>query len=127
MANTIKTMRVVAKDGKVVFKGWPRFLAAWRAGKMKNQTHDEVLRAAQEDITFSLACFLVGAERNCYFCYSWDWTAKDGSLDWYPEFDKPLGEPRGDAVQDGWIFKREFKHAAVFVDLENRTAKIDWR
>ena len=128
MANTIKTMRLAAKDGKVVvFKGWPRFLAAWRAGKMKKQTHDEVLRAAQQEIAFSLACFLVGAEQNCYFCYSWGWTANDGSLDWYPEFDKPLGEPRGEAIQDGWTFQREFKHAAVFVDLESRTAKIDWR
>jgi hypothetical protein len=128
MANTIKTMRVAAKDGKVIiFKGWPRFLSAWRAGKMKNKPHDEVLRTAQKDITFPLACFLVGAEPNCYFCYSWGWTAKDGSLDWYPQFDKPLGPPKGDAVQKGWTFQREFKHASVFVDLENRTAKIDWR
>lgn len=128
MANTIKTMRAAAKDGKVIiFKGWPRFLAAWRAGKMKNKPHDEVFRRAQKDITFPLACFLVGAESNCYFCYSWGWTAKDGSLDWYPQFDKPLGPPKGDAVQKGWTFQREFEHASVFVDLENRTAKIDWR
>jgi hypothetical protein len=128
MANTIKTMRAAAKDGKVIiFKGWPRFLAAWRAGKMKNKPHDEVLLTAQKEITFPLACFLVGAEPNCYFCYSWGWTANDGSLDWYPQFDKPLGPPKGDAVQKGWTFQREFEHASVFVDLENRTAKIDWR
>ena len=47
---------------------------------MKNKTHDEVLRAAQKEITFPLACFLVGAEPNCFFCYSWGWTAKDGAL-----------------------------------------------
>ena len=128
MANTIKTMRAAAKEGKVIiFKGWPRFLAAWRAGKMKNKPHDEVLLTAQKEIMFPLACFLVGAEPNCYFCYSWGWTAKDGSLDWYPQFDKPLGPPKGDAVQKGWTFQREFEHASVFVDLENRTAKIDWR
>ena len=128
MANTIKTMRSAAKDGKVIiFKGWPRFLSAWRAGKMENKKHAEVLRSAQEDVTFPLACFLIGAEPNCYFCYSWGWNAEDGSLDWYPEFDKPLGPPEGDAVQEGWTFKREFEHASVFVDLDNSTAKIDWR
>lgn len=128
MANTIKTMRAAAKEGKVIiFKGWPRFLADWRAGKLKNKSHEEVLRIAQEDITFPLACFLVGAEQHCYFCYSWGWTANDGSLDWYSQFDKPLGPPKGEAVQTGWTFQREFKHAKVFVDLENRTANIDWR
>ncbi len=94
---------------------------------MKKNRHDEVLRAAKKDITFPLACFLTGAEPNCYFCYSWGWNPEDGSLDWYPELDKPLGPPKGDAVQKDWTFQREFEHASVFVDLENRTAKIDWR
>ena len=81
MANTIKTMRVAAKDGKVIiFKGWPRFLAAWRAGKMKGASHDEVLLAARKDITFPLACFLVGAEPNCFFCYTWGWD-RPGRID----------------------------------------------
>ncbi len=128
MASTIKTMQKTAKDGKIIiFKGWPRFLRAWRAGKMKKNRHDEVLRAAKKDITFPLACFLTGAEPNCYFCYTWGWNPQEGSLDWYSELDKPLGPPKGDAVQKGWTFQREFEHASVFVDLENRTAKIDWR
>ncbi|GAB6166379.1 hypothetical protein JCM19992_23790 [Thermostilla marina] len=128
MANTIKTMQEAAKDGKIIiFKGWPRFLAAWRSGKMKTTPHDEVLRMARNDITFPLACFLIGAQPHCYFCYSWGWNPEEGSLDWYPEFDKPLGPPKGDAVQKDWTFEREFQHAHVFVDLENRTAEIDWR
>jgi hypothetical protein len=128
MATTIKTMQKAAKDGKIIiFKGWPRFLGAWRAGKMKKTPHDEVLRAAQKDITFPLACFLAGAEPNCYFCYSWGWNPENGSLDWYPEFDKPLGSPKGLANREGFIYRREFTHASVFVDLEKKTAKIDWR
>jgi len=128
MANTMKTMQTAAKGGKIIiFKGWPRFLGAWRAGKMKNMPHDEVPRAARKDITFPLACFLAGAERNCYFCYSWGWNPEDGALDWYPEFDKPLGPPKDDAVQKGWTFQREFEHATVYVNLATRRAKIDWR
>lgn len=71
MANTIKTMQKAAKDGMIIiFKGWPRFLRAWRDGKMKKTPHDEILRMAQKDITSPLACFLAGAEPNCYFCYT---------------------------------------------------------
>ena len=51
---------------------------------------------------------------------------KDIWFDWYPEFDKPLGPPLGDAIRNGWTYQREFEHASVFVDLENKTAKIDW-
>ncbi len=94
---------------------------------MKKIPHDEVLRAAQKDITFPLACFLVGAEPNCYFCYSWGWNPENGALDWYPEFDKSLGPPKGRANREGFTYRREFTHASVFVDLENKTAKIDWR
>lgn len=45
----------------------------------------------------------------------------------YPEFDKPLGEPKGDATRGGWTYTREFEHASVVVDLEKKTAKIDWK
>lgn len=78
-------------------------------------------------ITFPLACFLVGAERHCYFCYTWGWLGKYGTFDWYPEFDKPLGPPKGEAVRNGWTYQREFEHASVFVDLEQKTARINWK
>lgn len=48
-------------------------------------------------------------------------------FDWYPEFDKPLGAPKGDAKRDRFKYTREFEHASVFVDLEKKTAKIDWK
>ncbi len=128
MANTIKTMETAAKDGKIIiFKGWPRFLRAWRLGEMRQTPHDNILSQARRDITFPLACFLIGAEPYCYFCYSWGWEPNQGSLDWYPVLDKPLGPPKGDAIQKGWTFSRQYQHASVFVDLENAVARIDWR
>lgn len=127
MANTIETMRKASKDGKIViFKGWPQF--TWHtAPEIMKKPHDEQLRLAREQITFPLACFLVGAERHCYFCYTWGWLGEYGTFDWYPEFDKPLGEPKGEAIRKGWTFQREFKHALVLVDVEKKTAQIDWR
>ena len=50
-----------------------------------------------------------------------------GALEWYPEFDKPLGEPLNDMVQEGWELSREYTHASVRVDLEFKEAEILWR
>ena len=127
MANTLETMRKAAQDGEIViFKAWPGF-TWWSDKEMMKKPHEEVHRVASENITFPLACFLIGAERNCYFCYTWGWLGEYGTFDWYPEFDKPLGPPKGKVIRKGWTYQREFAHASVFLDLEKKTAKIDWK
>ena len=68
----------------------------------------------------------MAAESHCYFCYTWGYTEDDGTFDWYPEFDKLLGAPTGEAKRTGWAYEREFAHAAVFVDLDKQTARIEW-
>jgi len=127
LANTIETMRKAAQSGKIViFKGWPQF--TWRTDpEFMKRPHEEQHRLASEQILFPLACFLVGAEKHCYFCYTWGWNPEHGTFDWYPEFDKKLGEPRGPATREGWTYRREFAHASVFVDLEAKKATIDWK
>jgi len=127
MASTIETLGKASRDGKiVVFKGWPGF--TWFSdAEMMKKPHEEVHKVAAERITFPLACFLAGAGEHCYFCYTWGWLGEYGTFDWYPEFDRPLGPPKGDAVRAGWTFRREFAHASVFVDLEKKTGRIDWR
>ena len=50
-----------------------------------------------------------------------------GAFDWYPEFDRPLGPPKGEAKRDDWTYHREFEHASVFVNLDKETAKITWK
>jgi len=89
--------------------------------------HAELVKLAQEYINFPLAGFLVGAGPNCYFQYTWGWSPDYGTFDWYPEFDKPLGPPKGEAVRNGYVYTREFEHASVFVDLEKKIGKIDWK
>ena len=49
-----------------------------------------------------------------------------GCLEWYPEFDKKLGSPLAQAEQTGWILRRDFKHASVWVNLETKQAEIKW-
>ena len=127
MANTLELMHKAAQGGKtIVFKAWPGF-TWWSDKEMMKKPHAEQHRVARERITFPLACFLVGAGPNCYFCYTWGWLGEYGTFDWYPEFDKPLGPPKGKAVRKGWTYRREFAHASAFVDLEKKTAKIDWK
>ena len=125
LASTIEVMRKAARDDKIViFKGWPGF-TWWSDKELMKKPHEEQLRVAREQIIFPLACFLTGAGRHCYFCYTWGWLGEYGTFDWYPEFDKKLGAPKGEATRDGWIFRRDFEHVSVFVDVEKKTAKIN--
>lgn len=126
IAAFFEATHAAAQDGKIVLlKGWPGF--SYREPEVNKTPHDELVRLAKERITFSLACFLVAAEPNCYFCYTWGYREKHGTFDWYPEFDKPLGPPQGEAKTDGWKYRREFAHASVSVNLETKTARIDWK
>ena len=130
MVNTLGAMRHAARAGKIiVFKAWPDFTMKRRkdAAFRKRLSMDKIRIEARKDILFPLACFLLAVEQNCYFCYTWGWNPDQGSLEWYPEFDQPLGPPQGDAIRDGWTFRREFEHAAVFVDMESHSARIDWK
>ena len=126
IAAFFEATHAAAQDGKiVVLKGWPGF--SYREPEVNKTPHDELVLLAKERITFSLACFLVAAEPNCYFCYTWGYREKHGTFDWYPEFDKPLGPPQGEAKKDGWTYQREFAHASVSLNLETRTTKIEWK
>jgi hypothetical protein len=73
-----------------------------------------------------LACFLVAAQEDAYFCYSWGYRENHGSLVDYPESHRRLGAPKQDAQCDGWIYTRTFEHADVWVDVSRRTARIRW-
>lgn len=122
----METMAIAAEKGKfVVLKGWPGF--TWLDSAMMKRPHEELLELARRNITFPLACFLVAARPGSFFCYSWGYTDRHGTLDVYPELERPLGPPLGDAQRSGWTFRREFPHASVFVDVKAKTARIEWR
>ena len=122
----IDSMTFAAKKGKfVVLKGWPGF--SWLDPGAKDKPREEQLRLARERITFPLACFLIGAQAGCHFCYSWGYTETMGGLDSYPEWQRPLGPPKADAVWNGLTATREFAHASVWVNLSTREARINWK
>ena len=103
-------------------KGWSGFTFIDHEAMKKPLK--EKRRIAKESLLFPLACFLAGAQENCYFIYNWGYRMENGCLQWYPEFDRPLGEPLGEMARDGWKLRREYKHASVWVDLESKEADI---
>ncbi|MFZ5829438.1 MAG: putative glycoside hydrolase [Planctomycetota bacterium] len=125
MRADLESLALAAERGKMaVLKGWPGF--TWLDADMMRRPHAELLQTAREQITFPLACFLVAAQPQTYFCYSWGYRETHGMLDRYPEFERPLGAPKGPAVWKGMTATREFASAAVAVDLEKRTARVEW-
>jgi hypothetical protein len=122
----LDSLALAAAKGKfVVLKGWPGF--NWTDTAMMQRPHAELLQLARERITFPLACFLVAAQPGSHFCYSWGYREEHGMLESYPELERPLGPPQGEATWRGLTATREFAHASVFVDLTTQQARIDWR
>lgn len=126
MLKDIEEMEKAGKAGKiVVFKAWPEF--SWLDTEEMKKPLEEKRKIAEENIVFPLAAFLVGAQKNSYFIYNWGYRMEMGSLEWYPDFDRKLGKPKGDATRVDWTLNREFESASVEVNLETREAEIDWK
>lgn len=126
MLQDLLAMQQAAQSGKiVVLKSWPGF--SFTDAEFMRKPLAEKRKHAQNNLTFPLACFLAAAEKNCYFLYNWGYRLENGCLEWYPEFDKPLGAPQGVMQRDGWKLSREYEHASVWVDLQTREASINWR
>lgn len=129
--NQIKAVQTAAKEGRVVVcKSWPRYYFRNNDKYPKDENgkidYGLMYKHSQEDILFPLACYLVAAGKHTYFCYSYGWSYKDG-FEWdYDEYHKKLGEPKGDAVKDGDVYTREFKHAKVKLDISRKKAEIEW-
>jgi len=101
-----------AKARKIVlYKGWPDHNINWLNKEFMARSADEKEAVAREMITYPLACYLIGARENSWFCYGWGYNIADGQLVEYPEYSRKLGMPKSEAAREGWIFHREFKHA----------------
>ncbi|MEP4077225.1 putative glycoside hydrolase [Haloferula sp.] len=126
----VSDMESIVQAGRagkmLVVKGWPDVDFNWMNGEKMREPYAELAKEAEEKMTFSLACFLVAAQEHSYFCYSWGYREVHGSLVDYGQFQKPLGKPKGDAVREGWTFRRSFENAEVWVDVEKRKATIKW-
>lgn len=86
-------------------------------------------------LDYLLAIFLVCAEKYSYVYPhdGYDVNNVRGSsaskvwLKTFPQYDKPLGPPKGPAKQEGYIYTRSFEQVDVWLDIENQKARLDWK
>jgi hypothetical protein len=131
MAKGIAAIQTAARKGKII---------AFTIGMGEN--NDTALgidesrssvsnsEAVRQRFIYSLALFLVCAEKQSYFMPSNGYGVDGGSNPlWmyeFPEYAYPLGAPKGRAVKKGTTYRREFKHARVRVDIQTEKAEIIW-
>ena len=104
-------------------------------GDLNPEKTDEIRKGLGKNDNYSkrfnylLAMFLVCAEKRSYFLAHDGYHAHRKNKVWMkpqPELDRPLGAPKGPAVQEGYIYTREFAHAKVRLDIENEVGEIEW-
>jgi hypothetical protein len=135
VAKGIEAFRKAARDG---------FIVAFTAGLSELNETEGVLNPQRTDeirkglsgndnhskrFEYLLALFLTCAEKHSYFL-AHDGYGAEKSKVWMkrnPELERPLGEPKGPAVKDGYIYTREFAHAKVRLDIENEVGEIVWK
>ena len=86
-------------------------------------------RDAQSRFDYQLAIFLICAEKYSYFDLKDGYDAKL-SKTWMTrraDYDRPLGQPKGPALRNGYTYTRQFAHASVQLDIENETGSIVWK
>jgi hypothetical protein len=83
----------------------------------------------KDRFNYQLAMFLICAEKHSYFDLKDSYDAKASKI-WMthpPEYDRPLGAPKGPAMRSGYSYTREFAHASVRLDIEKQVGAIVWK
>lgn len=129
-------------DLGVQIKGWPGPIVkqkdVYPPSMTSPTTPEEKQQISKERFNSELALFLLVANPQHFWVYSWFWDFDDyipGLPDstvpdtFFPETKCALGPPKGDYVRSPGtlVYTREFEHASVYVDLANRTAsRVDF-
>jgi len=135
LAQSIETFQKAAREGYMIAMTVGLSEMNTADGERNLHKTDEIRKGlgANEDynkrLNYLLSLFLVCAEKHSYFLAHDGYHAHKNNKVWMTrpaEFDRPLGPPKGPAVQDGYIYTREFAHAKVRVDIENEVGEIEW-
>ena len=128
----IAAIQQAAREGKIICMSMGLGRAALR-GLRIDDSRQRLARGAntQPRLEYCLALFLICAEKYSYV-YPHDGydVNNNRSSIWlrrFAEYDKPMGPPKGPAIQEGYTYTREFEYASVFLDIEKEEAKITWK
>ncbi len=131
VAKGIDAIQKAARQGKII-----AFTTAFSSKvSADGMGLDEAAATVESDtearaaLIYPLALFLVCAEEHSYFRIHEGYSADDNNrwMRWLPEYDRPLGPPNGPARKEGFRYTRTFAHATVDLDIQKRTASIEWR
>jgi hypothetical protein len=139
IAKGIAAVQKAARSGKIIAMtlGLGASAAALddRIDDVRKKVKD--VSTLQNHIDFCIAVFLVCAEKYSYLYlhdgYSVNKLGRGkgyASKMWLkrlPEYDRPLGPPKGPAKHDGFIYTREFEHVSVRLDLETKKGEVTWK
>ena len=135
LAKSIETFQKAAREGYMIAMTVGLSEMDTEDGERNLHKTDEIRKGlgANEDYSkrfnYLLSLFLVCAEKHSYFLAHDGYHAFRKNKVWMTrpaEFDRPLGPPKGPAVQDGYIYTREFAHAKVRVDIDKQVGEIEW-
>jgi hypothetical protein len=131
LAKGIDAMQKAARQGKIIAFSSGLALPANTSKMGIDEGHATVESDAQARaaLVYPLSVFLICAERYSYFRVHEGYSANENDrwMRWFPEYDKPLGPPKGPAVKDGLVYTRSFDHADVWLDIGKRKGKIAWK
>ncbi|QXP63046.1 putative glycoside hydrolase [Polaribacter sp. HaHaR_3_91] len=131
LAQGIEAVQKSAREGKVIAMS----LGIGKGLKNAEAGIDDVRKKVSKHEDFSkrleylLAIFLVCAEKYSYV-YPHDGYGTEKSAVWlktFPQYEKPLGKPLGFAKREGYIYTRKFEHVDVWLDIKNKTSKLNYK
>ena len=131
VAKGIAVMQKAARTGKIIaFTG----TLSETTNKSKMGIDEAHGKAASEEearrqLYYKLAVFLICAEKYSYVRIHEGYSANegDGWMRWFPEYDRPLGPPKGPASRKGHVYTRQFEHVDVWLNIRKREGRITWK
>lgn len=132
MAKGLAAMQEAARSGKIIaFTIGMGEAQGSEMGIDESRAAIDSIASIQERLTYTLALFLICAEKYSYFMPTDGYGVDNGqSKLWMqdiPEFSRPLGKPLGPARNKGYVYIRQFEHVQVWLDLENERAELVWK
>ena len=135
IAKGIEATQQAARDGKII--AMTLGLGESAAGDDRiddTRAKLDSLDGLDKRADYLIGLFLVCAERHSYLCLHDGYAAdmRGGEclskvwLKRLPQYNRPLGPPRGPATRHGYVFSRDFEHASVMLDLEQKSARLTW-
>ena len=136
LAKGITAAQTAAREGKII-------AMSLGLGKEKMEGKIEGIDDRREKaeannqarIDYLLSIFLVCAEKYSYLYIHDGYSVNKGKkgydssvwLKTFPQYQKKLGKPKGYAKREGYVYTRSFEHVDVWLDIKNKTARLDWK